>query len=103
MGIFLGEAEARRKILRGRKTITRRYYRKFSLQITNQLNYFCVLMRKQSILGGTAIPAWSISVICGLSMLIVGGGLFFLLKKLVVDSVEESEVPSYQPAMQDDV
>ncbi|OXU21006.1 hypothetical protein TSAR_015353 [Trichomalopsis sarcophagae] len=79
MGIFLGEAEARRKILRGRKTITRRYYK------------------------GTAIPAWSIAVISGLSMLVVGAGLYLLLKKLVIDSVEVSEVPSYQPAMQDDV
>ncbi|XP_058790361.1 uncharacterized protein LOC131663765 [Phymastichus coffea] len=79
MGIFLGEAEARRKILRGRKTITRRYYR------------------------APALPAWSIAVLIGLSMLIVGAAAYFVMKKLLIDSIEVSEVPSYQPAMQDEV
>ncbi|XP_011503520.1 PREDICTED: uncharacterized protein LOC105366694 [Ceratosolen solmsi marchali] len=79
IGIFLNESEARRKILRGRKNITRRYY------------------------NGTAIPAWSIAMISGLSMLIIGGGLYLILKKLMIDSIEINEASSYQPAMQDDV
>lgn len=107
MGIFLGETEARRRILRGRKTITRRYYSRFSyilfylyLRAIVQSTIADIIL---SILGGTAIPAWSIAVIAGLCMLIAGGGLYLLMKKLVIDTIEVSEVPSYQPAMQDDV
>lgn len=79
MGLFMGEVEARRKILRGRKTITRRYNK------------------------GTAIPAWSIAVIAGLAMLGIGGGLYVLLKKIVVDGSGESVTNSYHPAMRDEV
>lgn len=79
VGIFIGEVECRRKILRGRKTITRRYYR------------------------GTAIPAWSIVLLTGLGMLIFGGGLYVLLKKFIVDAVDVGEMRSYQPALQDEV
>ncbi|XP_046735502.1 uncharacterized protein LOC124404974 [Diprion similis] len=77
MGMFMEEVEARRKILRGRKTITRRYYR------------------------GTAIPAWSIVLITGIGMLIIGAGFYGLLKKLVVDSVDTDS--SYQPALQQEI
>ncbi|XP_011335851.1 uncharacterized protein LOC105278447 [Ooceraea biroi] len=76
MGIFLEEVEARRKILRGRKTITRRYYR------------------------GTAIPAWAIVVLTGVGMLLLGGGLYAALQKFVVDAADTGESHSYQPALQ---
>ncbi|XP_070149474.1 uncharacterized protein Hoka [Polyergus mexicanus] len=76
MGIFLEEVEARRKILRGRKTITRRYYR------------------------GTAIPAWAIVVLTGFGMLLLGGGLYALLQKFVVDAADTGETRTYQPALQ---
>ncbi|CAL1679577.1 unnamed protein product [Lasius platythorax] len=76
MGIFLEEVEARRKILRGRKTITRRYYR------------------------GTAIPAWAIAVLTGFGMLLLGGGLYALLQKFVVDVADTGDGNSYQPALQ---
>ncbi|XP_012284286.1 uncharacterized protein LOC105701791 [Orussus abietinus] len=80
LGIFTEEAEARRKILRGRKTITRRYY------------------------GGTAIPAWSVVLLSGIGMLALGGGLYLLLKKLVLDGADLGEQHSYQPAgMHDEV
>ncbi|XP_015179412.1 PREDICTED: uncharacterized protein LOC107067966 [Polistes dominula] len=78
MGIFIDETEARRKILRGRKTITRQYYR------------------------GTAIPAWSIVLLCGISMLLIGGGLYVLLQKFVVDAADTSKSHSYQPALQNE-
>ncbi|XP_012217333.1 uncharacterized protein hoka [Linepithema humile] len=76
MGIFLEEVEARRKILRGRKTITRRYYR------------------------GTAIPAWAIVLLTGIGMLLLGGGLYAVLQKFVVDAADTGEShSSYQPAL----
>ncbi|XP_032676904.1 uncharacterized protein LOC116846757 [Odontomachus brunneus] len=76
MGIFLEEVEARRKILRGRKTITRYYYR------------------------GTAIPAWAIVLLSGIAMLLLGGGLFVLLQKFVIDAADTGESHSYQPTLQ---
>ncbi|XP_011150559.1 uncharacterized protein LOC105189880 isoform X1 [Harpegnathos saltator] len=76
MGIFLEEVEARRKILRGRKTITRHYYK------------------------GTAIPAWAIVVLSGVGMLLIGAGLFVLLQKFVIDAADTGESHSYQPALQ---
>ncbi|CAD6215583.1 GSCOCG00000395001-RA-CDS [Cotesia congregata] len=79
LGCFINQVEARRKILRGRKTITRQYYR------------------------GLAIPAWSIVVLTGLAMLTVGGGLYVALKKIVVDSSDDGTTNSYHPAIQDDV
>ncbi|KZC14288.1 PREDICTED: uncharacterized protein LOC107192379 [Dufourea novaeangliae] len=78
MGHFMDEVEARRKILKGRKTITRRYY------------------------WGTAIPAWSIVLLIGISMLLAGGGLYMLLQKFVVDNATTGESHSYQPALQND-
>ncbi|KAG7189463.1 hypothetical protein KM043_017159 [Ampulex compressa] len=78
LGVFLGEVEARRKILRGRKTINRRYY------------------------WGTAIPAWSIVLLSGISMLLVGTGLYFLLQKFVIDVADTGETHTYQPALQNE-
>ncbi|XP_012256742.1 uncharacterized protein LOC105686462 [Athalia rosae] len=80
MGMFMEEVEARRKILRGRKTITRRYYR------------------------GTGIPAWSIVLISAIGMLIVGGVLYGLLKRFIVDSADlGAETRSYQPALREEI
>ncbi|CAK9833291.1 hypothetical protein ANTRET_LOCUS10000 [Anthophora retusa] len=78
MGVFMDGVEARRKILRGRKTITRRYY------------------------WGTAIPAWSIVLLIGISMLLAGGGLYVLLQKFVVDNADIGDRHSYQPALQNE-
>lgn len=74
----MGEVNARRKILRGRKTITRQYYR------------------------GLGIPAWAIILISGSGMLAVGGGFYVALKKFVVDGPRKFG-SSYHPAMQNDV
>ncbi|XP_034193436.1 hoka [Osmia lignaria lignaria] len=76
MGMFMDQVEARRKILKGRKTITRHYY------------------------WGTAIPAWSIVLLIGISLLLAGGGLYAILQKFVVDNADVGESHSYQPALQ---
>ncbi|XP_051175870.1 uncharacterized protein LOC127291025 [Leptopilina boulardi] len=78
LGLFIEEAEGRRKILRGRKTITRRYYR------------------------SAAIPAWSIVLISGIGMLVLGGGLYLILKKFIIDD-NPMEGTTYQPVVQGDV
>ncbi|OAD61944.1 hypothetical protein WN48_05511 [Eufriesea mexicana] len=76
MGIVMGEVDARRKILKGRKTITRNYY------------------------WGTAIPAWTIVLLIGIGMLLAGGGLYVLLQKFVIDNADTGERHSYQPTLQ---
>jgi hypothetical protein len=55
------EGDCRRKILKGRKAITRTYYRY------------------------TAVPAWAIVLLVGLGQIIFGAILFVILKFLVVD------------------
>ncbi|XP_063534174.1 uncharacterized protein LOC134744329 isoform X2 [Cydia strobilella] len=71
------EAEARRKILRGRRVMTRTYYR------------------------GNAIPAWAISLIAGIGMLLIGGILYVVMRKLVLSS-ETGTLNTYQPALQNE-
>ncbi|XP_044269212.1 uncharacterized protein LOC123014256 [Tribolium madens] len=66
------EAEGRRKILKGRKAVTRTYYRY------------------------PAIPAWAIVLLVGLGELIVGGILFVILYFLVVDQALK---PRYMRAL----
>ena len=59
LSLLTEEVDARRKVLRGRKAITRQYYK------------------------GTAIPAWSIAVIVGLLMVGAGGGFYALMRKVI--------------------
>ncbi|XP_030759879.1 uncharacterized protein LOC115885194 [Sitophilus oryzae] len=56
------EVEARRKILRGRKTVTRTYLRPM------------------------AIPAWAIIVLTALGELIIGAVIYVILKKTILDT-----------------
>ncbi|XP_041978200.1 uncharacterized protein LOC121732401 [Aricia agestis] len=72
------EAEARRKILRGRRVMTRTYYH------------------------GNAVPAWAISLMTGIGMLLVGGVLYVVMRKIVLSS-DTVPLNTYQPAMQDEV
>ncbi|PZC86523.1 uncharacterized protein LOC110376355 [Helicoverpa armigera] len=72
------ETEARRKILRGRRVMTRTYYR------------------------GNAVPAWAISLMAGIGMLLIGGVLYVVMRKIVLSS-ETGSLNTYQPAMQQDV
>ncbi|CAF4845853.1 unnamed protein product [Pieris macdunnoughi] len=71
------EVEARRKILRGRRVMTRTYYH------------------------GNSVPAWAISLMSGIGMLLVGGVLYAIMRKMVL-SAETGSLNTYQPAMQND-
>lgn len=69
--------EGRRKILRGRRTVTRHYRR------------------------GMPIPAWSIVLMMGIGYLIVGAALYLIMRKVVLQAPIEN-VNSYTPAMMED-
>ncbi|XP_034830651.1 uncharacterized protein hoka [Maniola hyperantus] len=69
------EVEARRRILRGRRVMTRTYYR------------------------GNAVPAWAISLMAGIGMILIGGVLYVVMRKIVLSS-ETGTLNTYQPAMQ---
>ncbi|XP_045772048.1 uncharacterized protein LOC123871994 [Maniola jurtina] len=71
------EVEARRRILRGRRVMTRTYYR------------------------GNAVPAWAISLMAGIGMILIGGVLYVVMRKIVLSS-ETGTLNTYQPAMQHD-
>ncbi|XP_050346151.1 uncharacterized protein LOC126770683 [Nymphalis io] len=71
------EVDARRKILRGRRVMTRTYYH------------------------GTAVPAWAISLMAGIGMLVIGGVLYGIMRKLVLAS-ETGSLNTYQPTLQND-
>ncbi|XP_026488260.2 uncharacterized protein LOC113394974 [Vanessa tameamea] len=71
------EADARRKILRGRRVMTRTYYH------------------------GNTVPAWAISLMAGIGMLVIGGILYGIMRKLVLAS-ETGSLNTYQPTLQND-
>ncbi|XP_030024901.1 uncharacterized protein LOC115443585 [Manduca sexta] len=78
LSMLTHEAEARRRILRGRRVMTRTYYQ------------------------GNAVPAWAISLMAGIGMLIIGGILYVVMRKIVLSS-ETGSLNTYQPAMQREV
>lgn len=69
--------EGRRKILRGRRTVTRHYRR------------------------GMPIPAWAIVLLMGIGYLIVGAALYLIMRKVILQAPIEN-VNSYTPAMMED-
>ncbi|CAH0723290.1 unnamed protein product, partial [Brenthis ino] len=77
LSTLANEAEARRKILRGRRVMTRTYYH------------------------GNAVPAWAISLMSGIGMLLVGGVLYLIMRKVVLAS-ETGTLNTYQPTLQHD-
>jgi uncharacterized membrane protein YidH (DUF202 family) len=71
------EVEGRRKILRGRRTVTRHYRR------------------------GMPIPAWAIILIVGIGYIVVGAVLYLILRKVILQAPIEN-VNSYTPGMMEE-
>lgn len=57
-----------------------------------------------TILGGNAVPAWVVSVIVGVGMLIIGGVVYGIMRKIVLSASDsESSRIAYQPTIQNEV
>uniref|UniRef100_A0A8D8RVK6 Uncharacterized protein n=1 Tax=Cacopsylla melanoneura TaxID=428564 RepID=A0A8D8RVK6_9HEMI len=70
LGVLLEEVEGRRKILRGRKTITRTYYKSLGL------------------------PSWFVLLLVHGGLLLAGGISYAILHSLLIT---RNKVPSYMP------
>lgn len=90
------ETEARRKILRGRRTVTRDYYRKCFMTLSMTSSLFIILFFIYFV-GGLPIPAWAIILIVAIANVLIGGIMYFVLKKVILDAPVEN-VNSYTPA-----
>ncbi|XP_077297669.1 membrane protein hoka [Arctopsyche grandis] len=75
ISIFVQETEARRKILRGRKTVTKTYAR------------------------GNAVPAWAVTLMVGIAMIIFGGILYGIMRKVVLGDNSDPGRVTYSPTM----
>ncbi|CAD7004043.1 unnamed protein product [Ceratitis capitata] len=72
------ESEATRRVLRGRRTLTRRYFT------------------------GLAIPGWLLAVLIGIGELILAGALYLILNRLILAKTVQ-ETNTYTPAKQQEV
>ncbi|KAJ8974463.1 hypothetical protein NQ317_001586 [Molorchus minor] len=61
LALCMEEVEGRRKVLRGRKTLTRTYLR------------------------ALAIPAYAIVILIGIGQIILGGILYVVMRKLIIE------------------
>ncbi|XP_055387182.1 uncharacterized protein LOC129615826 [Condylostylus longicornis] len=81
LACFIEDSEAKRRVLRGRRTITRTYSR------------------------GLGIPAWAIICIVAILQVLLGVGLYFGMRKwvLLIPSNLPYPTNTYAPARQEDV
>lgn len=96
------EAEGRRLVLRGRRTITRHYYSnipyKLLLSFIFCINVFFIELHT----GPPFLPAWVVIVLVALGEILFGVILFFVLRKFILVKTEET-MNTYQPAPIEDI
>ncbi|KAI8041578.1 hypothetical protein M5D96_005843 [Drosophila gunungcola] len=49
--------------------------------------------------GGLAIPGWALIVCIAVGELLIGGALYFILKKVILDKEPDPSPASYTPAI----
>ncbi|KAH8365492.1 hypothetical protein KR093_001420 [Drosophila rubida] len=77
LACFMQEADATRRVNRGRRTLTRRYFT------------------------GLAIPGWAVVTCVAIAELILGAALYFIMYKFILDK-EPDSAATYQPAQTHD-
>lgn len=65
----------------------------------NRIKQLVTKISLYDVTDGNAVPAWAISLMSGIGMLIVGGILYVVMRKIVL-SAETGSMNTYQPAMQ---
>ncbi|XP_075162555.1 hoka [Haematobia irritans] len=73
------ETEGLRRVMRGRRTLTRRYFT------------------------GLAIPGWALVTLIGISELLLGAILYFVLYKFILSKDYEPTTNTYAPAATNEV
>lgn len=79
LAVLSPEVEARRKILKGRKTITRTYYSE------------------------PALPSWAIILIIAICEIIAGGVVFLILRWKILKPAESAYAGQYSVAQQSEL
>lgn len=72
--------------------ITVGMYKKHCLVFVTSLLHFA---------DGNAVPAWAISLMAGIGMLVIGGVIYVIMRKMVLSS-ETGSLNTYQPALQNE-
>ncbi|XP_030566912.1 uncharacterized protein LOC115766965 [Drosophila novamexicana] len=73
LACFMQETEATRRVNRGRRTLTRRYF------------------------SGLAIPGWAVVACVAVAELLLGAALYFAMYKIILDK-EPEQASTYTPA-----
>lgn len=88
------ETDATRRVNRGRRTLTRRYFSKsicsvaFFRAMSNLFVFFS---------GGLAIPGWAVVTVVAVAELLLGAAIYFIMYKFILDK-DPDQATTYTPA-----